>query len=132
MPEMRIKSGDRIAVLGNNACGKSTLLNLLHAFYLEQTLNQQAIFQPDVNFHPSCRLGYYDQSQNQLNDEDSLIEALSHFSALSDEQGKRALISAGFEYARHIQKVSSLSGGERARFAVYRPDFGEVSSSVFR
>jgi len=115
MPEMRIKSGDRIAVLGNNACGKSTLLNLLHAFYLEQTQKQQDILKPDVNFHPSCRLGYYDQSQNQLNDEDSLVEALGHFGTLTNEEAKRALINAGFEYARHIQKVSSLSGGERAR-----------------
>jgi len=118
MPEMRIKSGDRIAVLGSNGCGKSTLLNLLHQRYLlneqEQSLTQEES-ETRITFHDRCRLGYYDQSsQNQL-DEDSLIDALSRFSALSDEQSKRALISAGFEYARHSQAISSLSGGERAR-----------------
>lgn len=118
MPEVRIKSGDRIAVLGSNGCGKSTLLNLLHQLYL--ATEQEASLEKEkansaITFHERCRLGYYDQSQNQLNDQDTLTDALRHFSALSNEQGKRALISAGFEYTRHTQKVASLSGGERAR-----------------
>lgn len=129
MIEVRIKSGDRIAVLGSNGCGKSSLLNLLHRLYLQKTQTHtltkaeptEKVGKRDekevtaVTFHDKCRLGYYDQSQNQLDDEDSLIDALSHFGSISHEQGKRALISAGFEYARHAQKVSSLSGGERAR-----------------
>ena len=117
MPEVRIKSGDRIAVLGSNGCGKSTLLNLLHQQYQvseQHPLSTTHLAAP-ITFHERCRLGYYDQTQNQLNDKDSLSYALAHFSNLSDEQSKRALISAGFEYARHGQMVSSLSGGERAR-----------------
>jgi ATPase subunit of ABC transporter with duplicated ATPase domains len=68
-----------------------------------------------VTFHDRCRLGYYDQSLNQLNDNDTLSESLTQLATISDEQSKRALISAGFEYARHGQIVASLSGGERAR-----------------
>ncbi|MBG0759983.1 ABC transporter [Vibrio cidicii] len=108
MSEVRVKSGDRIAILGSNGCGKSTLLNALHASFLRRDL-------PTVTFHDRCRLGYYDQSQQQLCDHDSLSDALLTFAHLSNEQCKRALISAGFEYARHQQKVASLSGGERAR-----------------
>lgn len=37
------------------------------------------------------------------------------FSQITHEHSKIALISAGFEYARHEQTVASLSGGERAR-----------------
>ncbi|MFB9216251.1 ABC-F family ATP-binding cassette domain-containing protein [Vibrio sinaloensis] len=112
MIEKRVKSGDRIAVLGSNGCGKSTLLNLLYQQYLdvEQSSSKQAI-----HFHERCRLGYYDQSLQQLNDQDSLIDALQSFASISSEIAKRALIGAGFEYTRHDQQVASLSGGERAR-----------------
>lgn len=44
-----------------------------------------------------------------------LLDALRHFSPLTDEQRKMALIGAGFAYNRHQQKVATLSGGERAR-----------------
>ncbi len=118
MPEARIKSGDRIAVLGSNGCGKSSLLNLLYRRYSQS----HAGITPDldssacaVTFHDRCRLGYYDQSLQQLSGEDTLSDALSKFVTISSEQSKRALISAGFQYARHDQKVASLSGGERAR-----------------
>ncbi|EGA68358.1 ABC transporter related protein [Vibrio sinaloensis DSM 21326] len=112
MIEKRVKSGDRIAVLGSNGCGKSTLLNLLYQQYLdvEKSSSKQAI-----HFHERCRLGYYDQSLQQLNDQDSLIDALQSFASISSEIAKRALIGAGFEYTRHDQQVASLSGGERAR-----------------
>jgi len=118
MAEIRIKSGDRIAVLGSNGCGKSTLLNLLHQLYLlkegQTELTLESTEWP-VTFHDRCRLGYYDQSLEQLDDLDTLSDALCRFALISNEQSKRALISAGFEYARHGQNVASLSGGERAR-----------------
>ncbi len=61
------------------------------------------------------RVGYYDQSLQQLRDDQTLSAALHGFAALSDEQCKMALISAGFPWLRHQQKVASLSGGERSR-----------------
>ncbi|MCL9780189.1 ATP-binding cassette domain-containing protein [Vibrio sp. S4M6] len=108
MGEIRIKSGDRIAVLGGNGCGKSTLLNHLHGAYNAGDLTS-------VTFHHRCRLGYYDQSLQQLRDQDTLSDALVSFGATNSEQCKRALIRAGFGYERHQQTVDSLSGGERAR-----------------
>ncbi|CAH0528867.1 ABC-F family ATP-binding cassette domain-containing protein [Vibrio hippocampi] len=118
MAEMRIKSGDRIAILGSNGCGKSTLLNFLHRLYLGKQAEETSPLESSkcpVTFHDRCRLGYYDQSLEQLDDHDTLADALSQFASISDEQSKRALISAGFSYIRHGQKVLSLSGGERAR-----------------
>jgi ATPase subunit of ABC transporter with duplicated ATPase domains len=114
MPEMRVQSGDRIAVLGSNGCGKSTLLNLL--YHLSQTDEGVATdLSSAVTFHDRCRLGYYDQSLAQLDDQQSLSDALCTFASINHEQSKRALISAGFGFARHGQQVASLSGGERAR-----------------
>ncbi|MCI1027630.1 ATP-binding cassette domain-containing protein [Pantoea dispersa] len=106
LPALQVKSGDRIAIVGHNGCGKSSLLRQLwHSW-------QQG---DSPLFHPRARVGYYDQSLQQLRDDQTLSAALHGFAALSDEQCKMALISAGFPWLRHQQKVVSLSGGERSR-----------------
>lgn len=68
-----------------------------------------------VRFHPAIKVGYYDQQLKQLLDNDTLLEALSHFAFLHENDRKMALINAGFAYNRHHQKVFTLSGGERSR-----------------
>lgn len=108
LDHLQVKSGDRIALLGRNGCGKSSLLHFLWQQY-------QQVSCQGVVFHPRVRIGYYDQSLQQLYDEDSLSDALSHFAPLTEDQRKMALIGAGFPYLRHQQKVSTLSGGERSR-----------------
>lgn len=107
-----VKSGDRIAVMGANGTGKSSLLRMI----LTQS-QQPDVTLPDspLVLHPRVHLGYYDQKLAQLNNSDSLTDALKPFAPLIDEQRKMALISAGFPYLRHQQTVSALSGGERAR-----------------
>ncbi|MGI9275433.1 MAG: ABC-F family ATP-binding cassette domain-containing protein [Endozoicomonas sp.] len=111
--DKQLKSGDRVAVVGRNGCGKSSLLGMLWSTY--QTSDEYGGGNETINFHPRCRLGYYDQSLQQLKDNDSLLDALRNFASLPDEQRKMALISAGFPYLRHTQKVKELSGGERSR-----------------
>ncbi len=108
LAHLRVKSGDRIAIVGRNGCGKSSLLRLLWQAY------QQPTERPAL-FHPRVRIGYYDQSLQQLRDEDTLSEALAQFAPLTEEQRKMALIGAGFPYLRHHQQIRSLSGGERSR-----------------
>lgn len=106
LPAMQVKSGDRVAIVGRNGSGKSSLLRQLWREYQQQD---------SALFHPRARLGYYDQSLHQLNDADSLNDALTQFAPLSDEQRKMALLGAGFPYLRHQQLIGSLSGGERSR-----------------
>lgn len=107
----RIKSGDRVAIVGANGTGKSSLLKMIWSSFHGSTTSTENV----IRLHPRVELGYYDQSLAQLNDNDTLADALKPFAPLLDEQRKMALINAGFVYSRHNQQVKSLSGGERAR-----------------
>lgn len=109
LPLQRVKSGDRVAIIGRNGCGKSSLLRLLWQQY------QQPEREEGIRLHPRAQMGYYDQTLHQLRDEDSLLEALEPFAPLTEQDRKMALIGAGFPWLRHQQTVSTLSGGERSR-----------------
>lgn len=104
----RLKSGDRVAIIGRNGCGKSTLLKRIWQHYQMQQTSESLVL------HPRVTLGYYDQTLHQLRDEDTLFDALEPFAPQPDVR-KMALISAGFAWVRHQQQVSTLSGGERSR-----------------
>ncbi|TCW09333.1 ATPase subunit of ABC transporter with duplicated ATPase domains [Raoultella sp. BIGb0138] len=104
----RLRSGDRVAIMGRNGGGKSSLLRLLWRQI------QQPVADEGLRLHPRLNAGYYDQSLHQLKDSATLLEALEAFAA-APEVRKRALISAGFAWSRHGQRVSTLSGGERSR-----------------
>lgn len=105
---VRIKSGDRVAIVGRNGCGKSSLMKLIWRQFISGRLSDA------LKIHPRVAMGYYDQTLHQLPDESSLLDALEPF-APAPQDRKMALISAGFPWARHGQKVCTLSGGERSR-----------------
>lgn len=104
----RLKSGDRVAIVGHNGCGKSSLMRLIWQQF------SRGILDDAVNIHPRVAIGYYDQTLHQLLDEATLLEALEPF-APHPQDRKMALIASGFPWARHGQKISTLSGGERSR-----------------
>lgn len=69
----RLRSGDRVAIMGRNGGGKSSLLRLLW-----QQMNNASPL-PGLRLHPRLHPGYYDQTLAQLPDEANLLEALTPF-----------------------------------------------------
>ena len=63
----RLRSGDRVAIMGRNGGGKSSLLRLLW-----QQMNNASPL-PGLRLHPRLHPGYYDQTLAQLPDEASLL-----------------------------------------------------------
>ncbi|MCU3565499.1 ATP-binding cassette domain-containing protein [Enterobacter hormaechei subsp. hoffmannii] len=104
----RLRSGARVAIVGRNGCGKSSLMKLIWRHFSGEPS------EAGLKLHPRVSPGYYDQTLNQLSEEATIFDALEPF-APDPQTRKMALISAGFPWARHGQKVSTLSGGERSR-----------------
>jgi ATPase subunit of ABC transporter with duplicated ATPase domains len=101
--------GDRVAIMGCNGAGKTTLLKVLMAAFQEK--GQKG----PIRFNPQVTIGYYDQELAKFKPGATLYSHLRDHLDCAGSTISKELITAGFPYAGHEQKVDSLSGGERAR-----------------
>jgi ATP-binding cassette subfamily F protein 3 len=104
-----IFKGDRIAVIGPNGRGKTTLLNLLAREFTPHS--------GSVLYNPNIQLGYFGQTNIQRLDMEKSVEDEIQ-SGIKDAARGRARSLAGlmmFEGDAALKKVKVLSGGERSR-----------------
>jgi ATP-binding cassette subfamily F protein 3 len=109
---LRIDPDDRIALLGRNGNGKTTLARLLAA--------QLAPMAGEVHASGKMKVGYFTQYQvEELHGEDSPLQHMSRAMAGKTPGAVRAQLGRfGFSGDKAHTMVAKLSGGERARLAL--------------
>ena len=107
----KLRTGDRVALIGPNGVGKSTFFRIL-----THQLN------PDhgsVRFGVNIDVGYYDQHQQNLNPQNTILdEVWNSFPKLEQTRIRSALGLFLFTGDEVFEKIEKLSGGERGRVAL--------------
>ncbi|HNW86396.1 MAG TPA: ABC-F family ATP-binding cassette domain-containing protein [Candidatus Limiplasma sp.] len=107
----KLRTGDRVALIGPNGVGKSTLFKIL--------MNRETPDRGAVRFGVNVDIGYYDQHQQELNPENTVLdEVWNAFPTMEQSKVRGALGLFLFSGDDVFAKINSLSGGERGRVAL--------------
>ena len=103
--------GEKLAILGKNGCGKTTLLKIL--------LGEISFYSGKVEWGYNIKVGYLDQVVMKLSDElDVLSETWRIVQDWKDFEVRKYLGRFGFYGEEVFKKVRELSGGELTRLAL--------------
>lgn len=107
--ELRLDTDDRIALLGANGNGKSTLIKLI--------AGELRALSGEINKSRKLKVGYFAQHQSDaLPLERSPLEHLMALQPKETEERLRAQLARfGFDQKKVETRISALSGGEKAR-----------------
>ncbi|MBE5802070.1 MAG: ATP-binding cassette domain-containing protein [Clostridiales bacterium] len=107
----KLRTGDRVALIGPNGVGKSTLFKIL--------MNQLTPDTGAVRYGVNIDVGYYDQHQQSLNPGNTILdEVWNDFPTMEQSKVRGALGLFLFTGDEVFEQISKLSGGERGRVAL--------------
>ncbi|MDK2814439.1 MAG: ATP-binding cassette, subfamily er 3 [Thermoanaerobacter sp.] len=108
-----IKKGEKIALLGPNGIGKSSLLKIL--------VGEINNFEGEIKFGTNIITGYYEQEFKSLHDEKTVIDEIwDENPYLTQTEVRTLLASFLFKEEDVFKTVSVLSGGEKARLSLLK------------
>lgn len=108
---LRTYREDRIALVGPNGVGKSTLLKTI--------VKDLSPLSGEIRYGTNVQIGYYDQEQAKLTSNKSVLKELWDEWPLMNEKDIRTVLGRFLFSGEDVDKaVSSLSGGEKARLAL--------------
>lgn len=106
-----VKKGDSIAIVGPNGIGKSTLLKTL--------LKELPAIDGSFRYGSHVVIGYYDQEQQKLHSNKSVMQELwDDYPTHTEKEIRTVLGNFLFSGDDVLKPVSTLSGGEKARVAL--------------
>lgn len=109
--DFEIKRGERVAIIGNNGTGKTTLLKIINGL-----LKADA---GEVRLGSKVHGGYYDQEHQILHMEKTLFEEIQDaYPAMNNTQIRNTLASFLFTGDDVFKLIRDLSGGERGRVSL--------------
>ena len=105
--DLTVTRGNRVAILGDNGVGKSTLLKILLGLKQPTT--------GVVHTGPNLSIGYFSQFEAELEPQKTVLESYIKQVPMSEADARYQLSKFLFYKEDVFKKVKSLSGGERKR-----------------
>ena len=116
----QIKRGERVALIGNNGTGKTTMLKILNGL-----LDADA---GSFSLGAKVQIGYYDQEHHVLHAEKTIFDEISDtYPTLTETQIRNMLAAFLFTGDDVFKVISSLSGGERGRVSLAKLMLSEAN-----
>ena len=106
---LKLFKGEKVFLVGENGCGKTSLLRLLNGEYKSSDGG-------NITFGPGVKLAYFDQVQSSLSPNKTALDEVWDKYPDMNESSLRSAFAAFLMRGDDVyKKISSLSGGERAR-----------------
>jgi len=108
---LEIRKGERVAVIGPNGTGKTTLLKIINGIIPADS--------GTLKLGANVNIGYYDQEQHVLSDEKTLFEEIQDTHPDMDNTSVRNVLAAFlFTNDDVFKRIGDLSGGEKGRVSL--------------
>ena len=108
-----IYRGEKVALIGANGIGKSTLFKII--------MNEIVPLSGEIKFGTNVNVSYFHQEQKTLNLNNTIIDEIwDNNPNLTQTSIRNMLGSFLFEGEEVFKQISTLSGGERARIAILK------------
>ena len=105
--------GEKVALIGPNGCGKTTLFQIL----LDKTSSDDG----SISFGTNVKPCYFDQTRQDLNDSNTILEEVWQAYPNLKETQIRNMLAAFLFYGDDVFKlISTLSGGEKSRISLLK------------
>ncbi|MGP1404219.1 MAG: ATP-binding cassette domain-containing protein [Catonella sp.] len=115
-----IKRGERVAIIGGNGTGKTTLLKIINGILPADSGN--------VKLGTNVEIGYYDQEHQVLSPDKTLFNEISDdYPYLNNTEIRNVLASFLFTKDDVFKLVGSLSGGEKGRVSLAKLMLSEAN-----
>lgn len=116
----QIKRGERIALIGNNGTGKTTMLKILNSILPADS--------GSFSLGSKVQIGYYDQEHHVLHSEKTIFQEISDsYPTLTETEIRNMLAAFLFTGDDVFKEISSLSGGERGRVSLAKLMLSEAN-----